>query len=183
MNIKWSSFVKEVVFRWRLCGSPRRVVRICCAQRQLSSSRGSPSSRQPLSVTGSSPKEYGPSCSVGRRDEFADARLFALLSTARRNSRSPPRTRPFQYLKNSAARLLARQALATDGIASVTRDRLSEPYPLSTGAMASIGASVGIAFATNDASFELLMKRAERSLYDAKEAGKVHFVSRPLTRS
>lgn len=57
----------------------------------------------------------------------------------------------------------------------MTRDRLSEPYPLSTGAMASIGASVGIAFATNDASFELLMKRADAALYDAKEAGKGTF--------
>jgi GGDEF domain-containing protein len=41
--------------------------------------------------------------------------------------------------------------------------------------MASIGASVGIAFATNDASFELLMKRADAALYDAKEAGKGTF--------
>jgi len=52
---------------------------------------------------------------------------------------------------------------------------LSEPYPLSTGATASLGASVGIAFATYDASLELLMKRADAALYDAKEAGKGTF--------
>lgn len=52
---------------------------------------------------------------------------------------------------------------------------LSEPYPLSTGATVIIGASVGIAFATRDASFELLMKGADAALYNAKGAGKGTF--------
>jgi diguanylate cyclase (GGDEF)-like protein/PAS domain S-box-containing protein len=64
---------------------------------------------------------------------------------------------------------------ASAALAQRTIQRLSEPYPLSTGATASIGASIGIAFATNDASFELLMKRADAALYDAKEAGKCTF--------
>lgn len=50
--------------------------------------------------------------------------------------------------------------------------QLSEPYVLSTGATAKIGASIGIAFAMNDESFEQLMQRADAALYDAKQAGK-----------
>ncbi len=53
--------------------------------------------------------------------------------------------------------------------------QLSEPYSLSTGATVTIGASVGIAFATNDDSIEALMKRADAALYDAKGAGKGAF--------
>ena len=64
---------------------------------------------------------------------------------------------------------------ASAALAQRTIQLLSEPYPLSTGATVSIGASVGIVFATSDASFELLMKRADAALYDAKEAGKGTF--------
>jgi diguanylate cyclase (GGDEF)-like protein len=64
---------------------------------------------------------------------------------------------------------------ASAALAQRTIELLSEPYPLSTGETANIGASVGIAFATNDASLELLMKRADAALYDAKEAGKGTF--------
>jgi diguanylate cyclase (GGDEF)-like protein len=60
-------------------------------------------------------------------------------------------------------------------LAQRTIQLLSEPYPLSMGVTVSIGASVGIAFATNDASFELLMKQADAALYDAKQAGKGRF--------
>jgi diguanylate cyclase (GGDEF)-like protein len=54
-------------------------------------------------------------------------------------------------------------------------DRLSDPYTLSTGARAQIGASAGIAFALKDESFEILMKRADTALYAAKAAGKGTF--------
>ena len=64
---------------------------------------------------------------------------------------------------------------ASAALAQRTIQLLSEPYPLSTGATVSIGASVGIAFAAIDASFELLMKRADAALYDAKDAGKGTF--------
>jgi diguanylate cyclase (GGDEF)-like protein len=64
---------------------------------------------------------------------------------------------------------------ASAALAQRTIQLLSEPYPLSTGATVSIGASVGIAFATSDASFELLMKWADAALYDAKAAGKGTF--------
>lgn len=57
--------------------------------------------------------------------------------------------------------------------------RLSEPYPLSSGAIATIGASVGIAFARPGEAFDLVMKRADRALYEAKAAGKGVF--RPAT--
>ncbi|OUL84836.1 diguanylate cyclase domain-containing protein, partial [Paraburkholderia hospita] len=40
---------------------------------------------------------------------------------------------------------------------------------------AKIGASVGIAFSNRDDSFELLMKRADTALYEAKGAGKGTF--------
>ncbi|MFM0430398.1 diguanylate cyclase [Paraburkholderia aspalathi] len=50
--------------------------------------------------------------------------------------------------------------------------RLSEPYPLSAGALVKIGASIGIAFATKYESLDLLKKRADAALYDAKKAGK-----------
>ncbi|MFM0456125.1 diguanylate cyclase [Paraburkholderia nemoris] len=50
--------------------------------------------------------------------------------------------------------------------------QLSEPYPLSAGARVKIGASIGIAFATKYESLELLKKRADAALYDAKNAGK-----------
>ncbi|MFM0009119.1 diguanylate cyclase domain-containing protein [Paraburkholderia sediminicola] len=53
--------------------------------------------------------------------------------------------------------------------------QLSEPYPLSTGATVTIGASIGIALATKHESLELLKKRADAALYDAKEAGKGAF--------
>jgi predicted signal transduction protein with EAL and GGDEF domain len=54
-------------------------------------------------------------------------------------------------------------------------EQLSFPYLLSTGSTANIGASVGIAFANGDDSFELLMKRADTALYEAKQAGKGRF--------
>lgn len=54
-------------------------------------------------------------------------------------------------------------------------EQLSFPYLLSTGTTATIGASVGIAFANRDDSFELLMKRADTALYEAKQAGKGTF--------
>lgn len=50
--------------------------------------------------------------------------------------------------------------------------QLSEPYSLPTGAAAKIGASIGIAFATSNESYELLMKRADAALYEAKNADK-----------
>lgn len=50
--------------------------------------------------------------------------------------------------------------------------RLSEPYMLAAGATATIGASIGIALAASGESFEVLMKRADAALYDAKKAGK-----------
>jgi diguanylate cyclase (GGDEF)-like protein len=53
--------------------------------------------------------------------------------------------------------------------------RLSDPYTLSTGAQAHIGASAGIAFALKDESFEILMKCADTALYAAKAAGKGTF--------
>ncbi|MFM0078776.1 diguanylate cyclase [Paraburkholderia sediminicola] len=53
--------------------------------------------------------------------------------------------------------------------------QLSEPYPLSTGLTARIGASVGIAFAIKDETLESLMKRADGALYKAKAAGKGTF--------
>jgi diguanylate cyclase (GGDEF)-like protein/PAS domain S-box-containing protein len=64
---------------------------------------------------------------------------------------------------------------ASAALAQRIIQQLSEPYSLSTGATATIGASVGIAFATNDESVELLMKRADAALYDAKEAGRGTF--------
>ena len=58
--------------------------------------------------------------------------------------------------------------------------QLSEPYSLSTGATVTIGASVGIAFAVSGESVELLIKRADTALYDAKTAGKETFRFAPL---
>ncbi|SAK90614.1 diguanylate cyclase [Caballeronia glebae] len=53
--------------------------------------------------------------------------------------------------------------------------RLSEPYPLSGGTTATIGASVGLALAQKGESFERLMKRADQALYKAKASGKGAF--------
>ena len=64
---------------------------------------------------------------------------------------------------------------ASAALAQRIIQQLSEPYSLSTGATVTIGASVGIAFATNNESVELLMKRADTALYDAKTAGKGTF--------
>ncbi|WP_353558251.1 diguanylate cyclase [Paraburkholderia terrae] len=68
-------------------------------------------------------------------------------------------------------------ATATTSAALAQRiiEQLSFPYLLSTGSTANIGASVGIAFANGDDSFELLMKRADTALYEAKQAGKGTF--------
>lgn len=54
-------------------------------------------------------------------------------------------------------------------------EQMSFPYLLSTGSTSNIGASVGIAFANRDDSFELLMKHADTALYEAKQAGKGTF--------
>jgi diguanylate cyclase (GGDEF)-like protein/PAS domain S-box-containing protein len=51
-------------------------------------------------------------------------------------------------------------------------EQLSRPYALPAGSIASIGASVGIAFAEHNDSLEMLMKRADVALYNAKGAGK-----------
>ncbi len=61
-------------------------------------------------------------------------------------------------------------ALATRAIA-----QLSEPYALPTGVAAKIGASVGIAFAERDDTFETLIRRADAALYEAKGAGRGTF--------
>jgi diguanylate cyclase (GGDEF)-like protein len=53
--------------------------------------------------------------------------------------------------------------------------RLSEPYRVSGDATATIGVSIGLAFAQNDESLELLMKQADRALYEAKAAGRGTF--------
>lgn len=52
---------------------------------------------------------------------------------------------------------------------------LSQPYRLSTGATATIGASVGIAFRKNGNSFKQLIERADTALYEAKASGKGTF--------
>lgn len=52
---------------------------------------------------------------------------------------------------------------------------LSEPYPLSNGAAATIGASVGIAIAIAGETLKSLMKRADAALYEAKAEGKGKF--------
>ncbi|MGF6809530.1 diguanylate cyclase (GGDEF)-like protein [Paraburkholderia sp. Clong3] len=52
---------------------------------------------------------------------------------------------------------------------------LSEPYPLSKGASATIGASVGIALAIAGETLKSLMKRADAALYEAKAEGKGTF--------
>ncbi|WP_341352575.1 GGDEF domain-containing protein [Paraburkholderia hospita] len=64
---------------------------------------------------------------------------------------------------------------ASAALAQRIIEQLSFPYLLSTGTTATIGASVGIAFANRDDSFELLMKRADSALYEAKQAGKGTF--------
>ncbi|SOE53795.1 diguanylate cyclase (GGDEF) domain-containing protein [Burkholderia sp. OK233] len=61
---------------------------------------------------------------------------------------------------------------STAALAQRIIQQLSEPYPLSIGPTVKIGASIGIAFATKYESLELLKKRADAALYDAKEAGK-----------
>lgn len=53
--------------------------------------------------------------------------------------------------------------------------RLSEPYRLSGGATATIGVSIGLAFAQRGETLEQLMKRADRALYEAKAAGRGTF--------
>ncbi|MCI0150330.1 diguanylate cyclase [Paraburkholderia sediminicola] len=53
--------------------------------------------------------------------------------------------------------------------------RLSEPYPLSNGATATIGASVGIAIAVAGETLKSLTKRADAALYEAKAEGKGKF--------
>jgi len=64
---------------------------------------------------------------------------------------------------------------ASAALAQRIIEQLSFPYLLSTGTTATIGASVGIAFANRVDSFELLMKRADTALYEAKQAGKGTF--------
>jgi diguanylate cyclase (GGDEF)-like protein len=64
---------------------------------------------------------------------------------------------------------------ASAALAERIIQRISGPYSLSTGAKATIGTSIGIAFAAKDESFELLMKRADTALYAAKAAGKGTF--------
>lgn len=59
-------------------------------------------------------------------------------------------------------------------------ERLAEPYRLSMGATATIGVSVGVAFARKGESYGALTKRADRALYAAKAAGKRTFcIMRP----
>lgn len=69
---------------------------------------------------------------------------------------------------------------STAALAQRIIQQLSEPYPLSAGAMAKIGASIGIAFATKYEPLELLKKRADAALYDAKKAGKGIFRFWPM---
>lgn len=54
-------------------------------------------------------------------------------------------------------------------------ERLSEPYRLSTGATATIGVSIGVAFARKGEPYGALTKRANRALYAAKATGKGTF--------
>ncbi|WP_181448480.1 sensor domain-containing diguanylate cyclase [Paraburkholderia phytofirmans] len=61
---------------------------------------------------------------------------------------------------------------STAGLAQRIIQQLSEPYALSGGATVKIGVSIGIAFATEHEPLELLKKRADAALYDAKKAGK-----------
>lgn len=62
--------------------------------------------------------------------------------------------------------------------------RISAPYKLPAGASASVGVSIGIAFAEKGESPESLIERADRALYDAKAAGKHTFrVALPLPRT
>lgn len=64
---------------------------------------------------------------------------------------------------------------ASAALAQRIIQQLSEPYSLATGVTVTIGASIGISFATNNESVELLMNRADAALYDAKTAGKGTF--------
>ena len=66
-------------------------------------------------------------------------------------------------------------AAATAILAHRIIGQLSRRYVLSMGGTANIGVSIGIAFATGNDSFELLMKRADAALYEAKQGGKGTF--------
>jgi diguanylate cyclase (GGDEF)-like protein len=61
---------------------------------------------------------------------------------------------------------------STAALAQRIIQQLSEPYALSAGATVKVGVSIGIAFATEHEPLELLKKRADAALYDAKKAGK-----------
>ncbi|WP_419188664.1 diguanylate cyclase domain-containing protein [Burkholderia cepacia] len=64
--------------------------------------------------------------------------------------------------------------MGTDTAARAQRvvHSLSEPYQLSTGAVAAIGANAGIALRHEGNSFKQLMERADSALYRAKASGK-----------
>ncbi|KVR69020.1 diguanylate cyclase [Burkholderia cepacia] len=64
---------------------------------------------------------------------------------------------------------------ATAALAQRVVHSLSEPYRLSTGAVAAIGASAGIALRHEGNSFKQLMERADSALYRAKASGKGTF--------
>jgi diguanylate cyclase (GGDEF)-like protein/PAS domain S-box-containing protein len=73
--------------------------------------------------------------------------------------------------------VVVESATTADGAAMAQRliRQVSSPYSFSPGTTVSVGASIGIAFATNHDSLESLMKRADTALYDAKLAGKGTF--------
>ena len=64
------------------------------------------------------------------------------------------------------------------GVAAVTAlaqriiHELERPYPLTSGTTVTIGTSIGIAFATANEPADHLIERADKALYDAKQAGK-----------
>jgi diguanylate cyclase (GGDEF)-like protein/PAS domain S-box-containing protein len=97
-----------------------------------------------------------------------------LMSVAERLRKSLRHGELVARLGGDEFAIVVEHATCADSAALAQRviRQISGPYSLSTGAKATIGTSVGIAFAAKDESFELLMKRADTALYAAKAAGK-----------